>query len=281
MPFPTLTTYVDGDELFAAQLNSDNSSTSTFLNTYGVFKNETATISAVWTFSVAPIISGALTLNAKLTISTGGADITGNITHVGNLSTTGEGGFTGNVGVGGALLVTGSGIGASGTLAVGGTSAFTGAVTMAATLGVTGQVMAGSFVGDGSGLTNLQAGDFAAGGTFPAINGSALTSLSAANVTGTGLLPLAVLPTALGTKTFADVNTTVLTAGVTALGATTATSLALAQPLDFTLSGGADSLDLLNVASDQTISLVAGTGATRYLRVNIGGVVYKIPMQVS
>ena len=46
-----------------------------------------------------------------------------------------------------------------------------------------------SFTGNGSALTALSAANITAGGTLPALNGSALTALSAANITAGGTLP--------------------------------------------------------------------------------------------
>jgi hypothetical protein len=50
-------------------------------------------------------------------------------------------------------------------------------------------ITAANFSGNGSALTSLTAGNLTAGGTFPAENGSALTSLTAGNLTSGGTFP--------------------------------------------------------------------------------------------
>lgn len=48
-------------------------------------------------------------------------------------------------------------------------------------------VVVGVITGDCAGITNIPAGNMAAGGTFPAVNGSELTALGAANIAANGI----------------------------------------------------------------------------------------------
>lgn len=76
-------------------------------------------------------------------------------------------------------------------------------------------ISGGTLAGDGNGLTNLAAGNFAAGGTFPAINGSNLTNLDASDL-ASGTVPDARFPStlpALNGSLLTSLNATALATG--------------------------------------------------------------------
>ncbi len=88
-----------------------------------------------------------------------------------------------NTVVGSYSVATASGVFVNGS---GNTSLIQGSLTVGGTLAAT------TITGGGAGITGIS-GSNVSGGTFGAVNGSALTNLSAANVTGAGALPDSVL----------------------------------------------------------------------------------------
>lgn len=210
MPIPTIKTF--GEEILTYQdLNTVLGTFRTTLNspTAGAcFKNDNATITAVYTFTTAPVINAALSIGGRLTVSTGGMGVTGTSQITGALTVTlglgvvGNADFSAIVSVGGVFNANGAGANVSGTLAVGSTSNFVG--QMNGTTGVfSGGFQAAAFGGNGAALTNLNAANLT--GTLGALNGSALTNLNASNI-GSGTMDPSFLGTALGVRTVTNLT---------------------------------------------------------------------------
>ncbi len=102
-------------------------------------------------------------------------------------------------------------------------ASFTGLVNFGDTINVTGSVTADYFLGDGAGVTNLNAGNLASGtipnarfpATLPAASGANLTALNAGNL-DSGTIPNARFPATLPAAS--GVNLTALNAGNLASG---------------------------------------------------------------
>lgn len=139
---PALTTFTANTKAKSSEVNSNFSTLRSTLNTYGLFADVPATISAAYTFSVAPTLSlGATITSGGLTVSAGGLTVTGNSTIAGTL-----GGLTGL------------------TVASGGAS-ITGNSTVTGNLSVTGTVTGGTITVPAAGVT---AGTFGSGNyVFP------------------------------------------------------------------------------------------------------------------
>lgn len=163
---PALTTFSANTLAKASEVNTNFSSIRTTLNTFGLFNDVAATVSAVFTYTAIPVFSVGVTVSAGgVTVSAGGVTVTGNSTITGTL-----GGLTGL------------------TVASGG-AAITGNSTVTGNLNVTGTVTGGTITVPAAGV---QAGSFAAGNfvvTGTLTGTSLLTSggqLRAARITQTG-----------------------------------------------------------------------------------------------
>lgn len=137
-------------------------------------------------------------------------------------------------------LIAGDGLAAV-NLAVTGTQTNAGAVTLAAgatNYSATAAIQSPQFVGGGAAITSLAAGNITPGGTLPALNGAALTSLTGANVSGQ-------VPSAID----ATIATNLVTGS-------TATNLAT---INLTNSSGASfATGLTNYSSTQAINSSGG-----------------------
>lgn len=277
MQIPTLQTWSFGEEFKSADFNNLTSVLQTYLNTYGMAKDQNDTVTGVWTFATPPVIASGLTVGSTLTVSAGGVVVT-----LGGL-TVNQGGaaVVGNVVVTGLIAATSSVTGvnliSTGTLAVTGVSNLGGALAVTGTITATGQVNAGSYVGIGTGLTALSAANITAGGTLPALNGSNLTALNASAL-ATGSVPTGLLPTSYSALSITTLNV----ATINSSGAAVLHGLTVQSVPTIAAVGGAPGTVPAFVAgfSDECVSTVAGTGATRYLYIADGsGNSYKIPMQ--
>jgi hypothetical protein len=83
----SLTSFTANTQAKAAEVNANFSAIRTTVNTYAAFVDLTATITGVWTFTVAPVLSGGLSVSSGgLTVSAGGITVTGNGAITGTLS---------------------------------------------------------------------------------------------------------------------------------------------------------------------------------------------------
>ena len=198
------------------------------------------------------------------------------------LDAAGTNAFTNNVTVGGTLGVTGltttgnldvldvdaadivADSYTGGPIAVTGNSTIVGTLTGLTGLGVTGTATATTFSGSGASLTSLPAANLS--GTAAAINGSNITALNATSL-ATGTVNNDRLPTNPEFNSVKTLQVLHPTSGVqyeTAPGATTLFSSAGAIPLG--------SLAFIN-------STPPGASSTTYLRVNFGLLTYKIKLE--
>lgn len=248
--------------------NANNSNIATRLNhaTLGaVFKNEDATLTGVITFSVAPIINAALSIGGTLTTAS-----TLVVTAGGLVVTAGGAAIGGSMSVSVDLAVAGitnlHATGITGTLSV------SGAVTFSSTFNGVGAVFssgvsASSFGGIGSSLTALTAANITAGGTLPALNGSALTNLNASALQ-TGSVPTGLLPTSYSALAITALNVNTMNAS----GAIGVQGLTVQSTPTIARVGGAPGTIPAFVAgqTDECISSSPGSGAARYLRIQDG-----------
>jgi hypothetical protein len=130
--------------------------------------------------TVALDVVGAAKVSSGLTVSAAGITVTGNSTITGTL-----GGLTG-------LTV------ASGGASITGNSTITGTLGGLTGVTVTGTVTATTFSGSGASLTSLPAANLT--GTLPAISGANLTTLNASNLSS-GTVAVARLPTTISQAT--------------------------------------------------------------------------------
>lgn len=137
---PALTTFTANTLAKAAEVNSNFGTIRTTLNTYGLFADVAASISAVHTYSATPVYTAgatfttaAPTFSAGLTVSGGGASVAGGLTvSSGGAAITGNSTVTGNLTVSGTLSGTLSGSIAASNVTSGtfpGTYSFTNAPT--------------------------------------------------------------------------------------------------------------------------------------------------------
>jgi hypothetical protein len=108
----SLTSFTANTQAKAAEVNANFSAIRTTVNTYAAFVDLTATITGVWTFTVAPVLSGGLSVSSGgLTVSAGGITVTGNSTITGTLggltglTMIGNGAITGTLSVSSTLTV--------------------------------------------------------------------------------------------------------------------------------------------------------------------------------
>jgi hypothetical protein len=82
---PSIPSWSDKDVLTHTALNTMVSSIRDTVNTYGMFTDVARTVTAVQTFSAAPVFSTGFGVAGTITVSTGGIAVTGNSTIVGTL----------------------------------------------------------------------------------------------------------------------------------------------------------------------------------------------------
>lgn len=141
---PALTTFTANTLAKAAEVNSNFGTIRTTLNTYGLFADVAASISAVHTYSATPVYTAgatfttaAPTFGAGLTVSGGGASVTGGLTVA-----------TGGASVAGGLTVSSGGAAITGNSTVTGNLTVTGTVSGTLTANVpAANVTAGTFSG--------------------------------------------------------------------------------------------------------------------------------------
>jgi hypothetical protein len=160
---PSITTWSFEQVLTAAALNGNFATIRDAINARGLFTDEARTVSAVLTFSAAPVFSNPQTFADAVTVTSGGLTVTA-----------------------GGLTVTAGGITATGD------STITGTLGGLTDVTASGTVTAATFAGSGASLTNLPAANIT--GTLPAISGANLTSLNASNISS-GTINAARLPT--------------------------------------------------------------------------------------
>lgn len=152
------------------------------------------------------------------------------------------------------------------TVTAGGLTVTAGASTFGAGITVTGTVAATAVTGDGSGLTALPAANLT--GTLGAMNGSNLTNLNGTAI-ATGTVAAARLPTSYTNLT------------VTSLSTTSINPPSLAYPL-LNMSSTAAALFEFDTDADTTfIDTTAPAGASKYLVVSVDGVAYRILMKAA
>lgn len=173
-----------------------------------------ATITGTFTFSTAPVFSNNQAFAGSVSVGN-------DLTVADDATITGDLAVTGAFDVDGATTLD--------AVLVAETLGVTGAVTMASTLGVTGAVTGASFAGNGASLTSLPAAELT--GTLPAISGANLTALNATNI-ASGTLANARLNTALGSRTFTSVQSELLTIGGVGTNGTLVLGAASATPTD-------------------------------------------------
>ena len=103
---PALTTFADNTYAQAAQVNANNSSIRTTMNTWGLFTDVAANISAVHTFDAAPVLSlGATVTAGGFTVTAGGVTVTagGLAVAAGGAAIVGNSAVTGNLNVSGTI----------------------------------------------------------------------------------------------------------------------------------------------------------------------------------
>ena len=151
-----------------------------------------------------------------------------------------------------------------GPIAVTGNSTITGTLTALTGLTVTGTATATTFVGSGASLTSLPAGQLS--GTASAINGSNITALNATAL-ATGTVNNSRLPT----------NPEFNSVKALQFGSPTNEVIYQAQVVQPTLFSTDTGILLSSIAFINATAPVASS--TTYLRVNFGGVTYKIKME--
>ena len=198
-------------------------------------------------------ISGIITFDTP-PVFTNAQDFADNVSVAGNLD------VTGTLASGAATLAS---AGVTGNATVGGALGVTGNTTLSGTLGVTGAVTGASFSGSGASLTSLPAANIT--GTLPAISGANLTSLNASNL-ASGTVAEARLPTS-----YSSLTVTTLTSS-TVQGSTGGSRAILS------LEGSQPNLISIASGTSLTTSSAPAGGTNHYLNVRIGTTDYRITL---
>lgn len=138
---PALTTFTASTLVKSAEVNNNFSTIRTTLNTYGMFTDVAATVTAIHTYNATPIFTTGITVSAGgVTVSAGGITVTGNSTITGTLS-----GLTGLTVASGGLTVSAGGAAITGDSTITGNLTVTDTLTYGTISVPAGSVTAGTF----------------------------------------------------------------------------------------------------------------------------------------
>lgn len=155
--------------------------------------------------------------------------------------------------------------GAAVTITTGGLTVSAGGITVTGNSTITGTLNVSSTItGNGSGLTNLPAANIT--GTLPALDGGSLTNLNASNL-ASGTVAAGRLPTSYSALTITTVTTDAITSTTGGLGTGTVT----------VAPNGTYFLSLPSASTMHTATAPAG-GTNRFLNVRLGSTDYRITL---